>query len=64
MQFAIDRRAAGLDIRDVEKLPVRAAGKPGSDRLAHGGAGAIAAGEVAGMKTSSWPCGPRSRALM
>ena len=31
VQFAIDCRAAGLDIGDIEQLPVGAAGKAGAD---------------------------------
>ena len=59
MQFAVERRAGRLDIGDVEDLPIGAAGKAGADRLAHGRARAVAAGEIGRLAVLSVPSGPR-----
>ncbi len=47
VQLAVERRAGGLDIGDVEDLSIGAAGKACPDRLAHERARAVAAGDVA-----------------
>ncbi|MNT49992.1 hypothetical protein D3C72_1868830 [compost metagenome] len=49
MQFAIERRAAGLDVGDIEHLLVGTAGKTGVEGLAHDRTGAVATGQVAGL---------------
>ena len=46
VQFAIQRRAGGFDVGDVEDLPIGAAGKPGADRPAHDRARAVTTGDV------------------
>ena len=47
MQFAVERRAGSFNVGDIEDLPIGAAGKACTDRLAHDRAGAVAAGDVA-----------------
>ena len=62
VQFAVDRRPGGLDVGDVEHLPIGAAGKAGADGLAHHRARPVAAGEVGRLAILLVAVGPRSRA--
>ena len=63
MQFAIECGPGGVDIGDVEDLPIGPAGKAGADGLAHDRAGAVAAGDVGSPRSLPRPSGPRSRAV-
>ncbi len=47
VQLAVERGSFGVDVGDVEELPVGAAGKAGADGLPHLRACAVAAGEIA-----------------
>ena len=47
MQFAVERRAGSFNVGNIEELPIGAAGKACTDRLAHNRAGAVTAGDVA-----------------
>ncbi len=49
MQLAIQRRAAGRDIGDVENLLIGAAGEVGVEGFAHHRTGAVATGQIAGL---------------
>lgn len=49
MQFAIDGRAAPLDIGDIENVVIGAAGKADPESLANGRTGAIATSKIAGL---------------
>ncbi|MNZ78102.1 hypothetical protein D3C78_966660 [compost metagenome] len=49
MQFAVECRAAGLHVGDVENLLVSPAGKPGIQGLAHNRPGTVASGQITGL---------------
>ena len=48
VELAVDHRAGGGDVGDVEEAGVGAAGEVGADYVADGGVGAVAAGDVVG----------------
>ena len=58
VQFAVQRRSACLDVGDVEQMFIRAARKADLQRLAHGGMGSVAPGNVRRLARFHFPIRP------
>ena len=67
MKFAIERRAGGFNIGNIEELPICATRKARTDRLAHDGTRPVTAGDVdrlAGFLLALWAAKAGNHALV
>src|SRR3989442_15868581 len=55
MDFAIDRGAGGVDVRDVEKMGIRAAAEADPQRFSHGRMRAVATREICNLTSQLRP---------